>query len=195
MCDVMPMMIELLEITPDAETAIARAAAVCYDSDTSDDACQRRVRHLMRMRHLSTLRFASATFRVAGISRVTSHQLVRHPHLSYLQRSQRYVAEGDSRCVTPESWPVELLPAYYDLQQQAIELYKQAVQMGAKKGDARYCLLQGTETEMVVSGNFQAWHDFLSRRIDKAAQWEIREVADGIRVELVRHAPNVFGGM
>ena len=189
------MIVELLDHTANPEETIARAAAVCYDSDTSDDACQRRVRHLMRMRHLSTLRFASATFRIAGISRVTSHQLVRHPHLSYLQRSQRYVAEGDSRCVTPESWPVELLPAYYDLQQQAIELYQQAVKMGAKKGDARYCLLQGTETEMVVSGNFQAWHDFLSRRLDKAAQWEIREVADGIRVELVRHAPNVFGGM
>lgn len=30
------------------------------------------------------LRFASATFLVEGISRACSHQIVRHPHLSFL---------------------------------------------------------------------------------------------------------------
>ena len=55
------MIVELLDHTADPETTIARAAAVCYDSDTSPDACQRRVRHLMKMRHLSTLRLAYAT--------------------------------------------------------------------------------------------------------------------------------------
>ena len=187
------MIIELLDHTADPEATIARAAAVCYDSDTSPDALQRRVKHLMRMRHLSTLRFAYATFRVAGISRVTSHQLVRHPHLSYLQRSQRYVAESESRCVMPPSWPVDLAGEFWELHQRSKALYAEAVQRGVPKGDARYCLLEGTETEVIVSGNFQAWHDFLSRRTDKAAQWEIREVADGMLEELARIAPIVFG--
>jgi thymidylate synthase (FAD) len=187
------MIVELLDHTADPEATIARAAAVCYDSDTSPDALQRRVKHLMRMRHLSTLRFAYATFRVAGISRVTSHQLVRHPHLSYLQRSQRYVAEGASRCVMPPSWPVELADQFRELHQRALSLYRRAVDRGAAKGDARYCLPEGTETEVIVSGNFQAWHDFLSRRTDKAAQWEIRGVAESIRASLATIAPIVFG--
>jgi thymidylate synthase (FAD) len=187
------MIVELLDHTPDAEATIARAAAVCYDSDTSPDALQRRVKHLMRMRHLSTLRFAYATFRIAGISRVTSHQLVRHPHLSFLQRSQRYVAEGASRCVMPPNWPVVLAGEFWGLHRRSKALYAKAIQLGVPKGDARYCLPEGTETEIIVSGNFQAWHDFLLRRTDKAAQWEIRGVAESIRLSLASIAPIVFG--
>lgn len=58
---------------------------------------------------------------------------------------------------------------------------------------ARYFLPQGSTTRMYVTGNFQAWADFLKNRLDKAAQWEIREVAQEIQRRLARVAPNVFG--
>ena len=45
---------------------------------------------------------------------------------------------------------------------------------------------------MNISGNFQAWLDFLKLRTDKAAQAEIRNVAIEIGKQLSDIAPNVF---
>ena len=83
------MQVTMTDVTENAEVKIAEYAAICYDADTSPDRNKKRVKSLMKQRHLATLRFASATFLVEGISRACSHQIVRHPHLSFLQRSQR----------------------------------------------------------------------------------------------------------
>ena len=52
--------------------------------------------------------------------------------------------------------------------------------MGIKKEDARFVLPEATQTELIVTGNFQAWLDFIKLRADTHAQWEIRTVAKEI---------------
>ncbi len=46
-----------------------------------------------RAGHTSVLEHATVTFRINGISRACSHQLVRHRLASYVQESQRYYQE------------------------------------------------------------------------------------------------------
>lgn len=187
------MKVTLIDITPNAETLIAECAAICYAADTSPGANERRVKKLMNLRHLATLRFAHAVFKVEGISRVCSHQLVRHPHLSYLQRSQRYVNEGDMEYVVPEAIKdSDKVNDYLTSLKIATATYHDLIDAGVRKEDARFVLPQSGHTEMYVAGNFQAWFDFLVRRMDKHAQWEIREVAENIFAHLNMHAPNVF---
>lgn len=53
-------------------------------------------------------------------------------------------------------------------------------------------LPQGVQTELNVTGNFQAWLDFLKLRTDKAAQKEIRSTAILIGKILHQNAPNIF---
>lgn len=187
------MKVELFDYTPDPEAKIATAAAICYDADTGPDALQRRIKSLMSMRHLATLRFAYATFHVRDVSRVCSHQLVRHPHLSYLQRSQRYCKEEESEIVVPTSFSRSDEIAYAAAIAKAKEVYAQLLRNGVPKGDARFVLPQGCETSMYITGNFQAWYDFLLRRLEKKAQWEVREVAFLIHDYLLNLAPNIFG--
>lgn len=190
------MLVGMTDHTTDPERTIARCAAICYDSATDDAALERRIKSLMKMRHLATLRFAYATFRVSGISRACSHQLVRHPHLSYLQRSQRYCNDATADIVIPDSWDALQIPtAALGIIAQAFAMYDKLIEAGIPKGDARYILPQMTATEVYVTGNLQAWHDFLSKRLDKSAQWEIRAVAEAIHEQLVVIAPNVFGGL
>ncbi len=189
------MRVTLLDHTIEPEYKVGHAAAICYDSDTSPDACLRRVKRVTEKGHLATLRFAYATFNVSGISRVCSHQLVRHVHLSYLQRSQRYCSELEIGFVYPRHpekdgvLQGEIAKHYLDSR----ELYARMLQAGYKKGEARYVLPQASTTELNISGNLQSWRDFLKLRTDKSAQWEIREVAEEIKKQLGIIAPQIFG--
>lgn len=191
------MAVELLDYTQDAEYKIGLFAAECYDSNKDRDACLRRAKACKDSGHLATLRFATATFHVKGISRVCSHQLVRHAHLSYLQKSQRYVKEEEVVYLDPISvntLPQNLEAWWKTLQDSSEELYLRLVNDKImKKEDARFILPQGCSTSMIVTGNLQAWLDFVNLRTDKHAQWEIREVALEIQ-KLLREqvAPSIF---
>lgn len=190
------MQVELLDYTEDPEYKIGLFSAECYDSKKDRESCIRRVKHCKDSGHLSTLRFASATFKISGISRVCSHQLVRSAHLSYLQKSQRYVKEKEVEFVDPEA--LKDTPEYYrnawkKLQADAEALYLVGVDNKyLLKEDARFILPQGCTTSIIVTGNFQALLDFINLRSSKYAQKEIREVAIEINNQLAKIAPNIF---
>ena len=187
------MQVTLIDATENPELKIAQCAAICYNSDTSPDANERRVKSVMKQRHLATLRFAYATFKIEGVSRVCSHQLVRHPHLSFLQRSQRYCKEHEQPVIIPESIVASNARSIYGTAIcTATKAYGDLLASGIRKEDARFILPQALSTELYVTGNFQAFHDFLIRRLDKHAQWEVRLVATMIYGYLRNIAPNIF---
>ena len=190
------MKVTLEDYTRNPEIRIGYSAAECYDSRRDDAACIKRAAHCVDSGHLTTLRFAYATVRVEGISRVCSHQLVRMAHSGILMRSQRYVAETEVNYIDPPKWEaldVSYKAEWYHIQRRAEALYLKLVELGhMKKEDARYILPQGCATSLVMCLNFQAWLDFLRNRDSKHAQWEIREVAQEIRKRLHGIAPNIF---
>ena len=186
------MEVELLQITPNAEEFIGRCASICYDSSTDSGACVKRAAACVNKGHLATLRFAHATFKVSGISRACSHQFVRSKHLDFLQRSQRYCFEKDVKFIYPlgdlKGFDEHLIYHYSD----CYNLYNKLIQAGVKKEDARFVLPEATCTELIVTGNLQAWLDFINLRSGKEAQWEIREVAQKINNLLATQCPNIF---
>lgn len=190
------MQVQLLDYTQDPEYKIGLFSAECYDSKKDRESCIRRVKHCKDSGHLATLRFAYATFHVKGISRVCSHQLIRHAHLSYLQRSQRYTKESSVEFIEPEA--LKDTPDYYRNAWKKIQADAEALYLAGvdnkylKKEDSRFILPQGCTTSIVVTGNFQAWMNFIKLRADKHAQKEIREVALEINRQLHEIAPNVF---
>lgn len=186
------MQVELVDYTQDAERKIGLYASICYDSKTDEESCLRRAKHVANNGHLACLRFATATFRVSGISRICSHQFVRSKHLDFLQRSQRYVEEEKAKFIRPFPLQTKEDSEYMRAAIGCLIAYKQLRKLGVKKEDARFILPQGIETELYVTGNFQAWQDFINLRKDKAAQWEIREVATRIEKELNNVAPTIF---
>jgi thymidylate synthase (FAD) len=185
------MKVTLVQNTPNPEEHIGLLAGICYGKtgEQSPEQCIKRAYHCVTKGHLSTLRFAHATFLVEDISRICSHQFVRSKHLDFLQRSQRYCNEEETNVVIPESI------SKYDVQDfvyNAQILYENLIKNGVKKEDARFILPQGTTTELLVVGNFQAWYDFIKLRSGKEVQWEIRAVAHEINRQLHGIAPNIF---
>jgi thymidylate synthase (FAD) len=188
------MKVTLVQSTPNPEEHIGLLAGICYGkTESSPEQCIKRAEHCVTKGHLSTLRFAHATFLVEDISRICSHQFVRSKHLDFLQRSQRYCNEGEIESVMPDS----IMSSKYhidawEIQNHSKWLYDKLIADGFKKEDARFVLPQGTITELLVVGNFQAWYDFIKLRSGKEAQWEIREVAHEINKQLHGIAPNIF---
>ena len=94
------MKVDLLYYTKDPINAIEKAASTCYDSVPTDGNI---MKHCYKSGHHSVLEFADFTFRIEGVSRALSHQLVRHRIASYAQRSQRYCKEDGFTYTIPDS--------------------------------------------------------------------------------------------
>lgn len=63
---------------------------------------------------------------------------------------------------------------------------------GAAEQDAAYWLPQGAMTDIVVTGNFRAWYEYLPKRLCRRAMPEHRELAELIHKELAKVAPEIF---
>lgn len=73
------MKIEIITHTPDAELTIARCASTCYDSQPKDlEAARKMIKAIIKAGHESCIEHASVTFELDEISRVVTHELVRH---------------------------------------------------------------------------------------------------------------------
>ncbi len=190
------MEVELLTITPDAERLIEVAGRTCYDTGdraTTDSAAEF-IRMLIARGHLSVLEHASATFRVRGVSRALSHQLVRHRLASYSQRSQRYVSEAGFPYAAPPSLEAnpEAKRAFDEAVESARAAYEKLLALGVPREDARFVLPNATATEIVVTANFREWRHIVELRGHPTAQWEIRRLAIAILRRLRKEAPAVF---
>lgn len=173
------MAVKLLKFTSDPERVISLAAGVCRGAD---DVSVDRVVACCEHSHMSVLEHASVTFRVDGISRACSHQLVRHRLASYCQQSQRHVeidTEGDGWYVTPPSIMAaegdRLL--FKNVMREAASRYEQLLSRGIPAEDARYVLPQCVKTSLVVTMNYRELFHFFDLRLDSHAQWEIRQLA------------------
>ena len=171
------MEVEVIEMTRNPVDVISRAAGMCYGKRDYSD---KRVRRCMELGHMSVLEHASVTFRIDGISRACSHQLVRHRMASYCQLSQRYKKPDFTTewYVTPEGMTFAQRAAFSAAMSTSKRKYTGLIKKGMSPEDARYVLPEATKTSIVVTMNFRELLHFLSLRMDKAAQWEIRKMAE-----------------
>ena len=91
--------VKIIAHTPQPDKVVAQAGKLCYSAVGVDEITQklteeeiaRYVNMLASIGHESPLEHVSFTFAIEGISRVCTHQIVRHRIASYSQQSQRYV--------------------------------------------------------------------------------------------------------
>ena len=189
------MDIELLSITENAEELIEKAGRVCYDSKAKNPESKNTfIQSIIKRGHLSVIEHASATFKISGISRACSHQLVRHRLVVHSMRSQRYVKEGEFDYVIPQyiCENPSLLKIYNDFMESSQATYDILLNGGAKPEDARFVLPNACTTITVMTANFREWRHIIELRISKKSQWEIRNLMLKILFTLNEYAPNVF---
>lgn len=198
----MPISVLLVASTPEPDRTVAAAARLCYSDASAGDLVEkmkgedvsRFIGHLRGSGHLSPFEHAVFTFAIDGISRVCTHQLVRHRLASYSQQSQRYVEMKDPEVVLPPS--VSADPAARDIFERTVrdshEAYRTMVEAGIPREDARYVLPHGWVTKIVVTMNARELHHFFSMRLCRRAQWEIRDLAKRMLLIARKEAPVIF---
>ena len=188
--------VTLTAITPNAEAHCERAARDCYDSITKmkdPKVASNLVKTCTISDHLTINGHASVTFRIVGLSRAASHQLVRHRHAVFSQRSQRYVDEEEFTYVIPVSAKTVDDETEFARDMGVIRrMYKKYLARGWKKEDARAVLPNACTTTLNMSMSLEGWLHFLRRRMDKHAQVEIRELAFEIYRLLNKEVPRII---
>ncbi len=203
--------VKLINYTPNPERTVAAAARLCYSAtgadrlkeNMTDEDVERLLGIILGNGHLSTLEHVNFTFAIEGISRVTSHQLVRHRIASYSQQSQRYVREEDQfKYIIPNKIKEdeELIQLFKenmkDQQKMYDDLITKLIENGYKEKEAieaaRYVLPNATETKIVVSMNARSLLHFFELRCCERAQREIRDMAKKMLKEVRRVAPVLF---
>lgn len=169
------MQVTLIQSTPNPIETIAKIASICYDSNPQNPIGL--VKHLYKNGHHSVFEHIYFTFKIKGISRACSHQLVRHRHCSFTQRSQRYCSEDGFGIVIPESIrKIDEKGGFEGLMWEIEAHYNELCALGIPNEDARYVLPNACATEMYLSCNLRELIHIANERLCTKAQWEIREL-------------------
>lgn len=208
------MKVEIISHTPNPKEVIYAAARQCYSSEYAGDIYAKGnsfnkekitkfIKHLIKKGHLSPLEHVNFTFAIEGISRVCSHQLVRHRLASYSQQSQRYVSMENFKYIIPKTVAgnlkakeefnkiIDYLRESYlklkDILEEEGKFTKEEINQ-----DLRFILPQAVETKIVVTMNVRELLHFFSERLCLRAQWEIRALAGKMFYLCERALPEVF---
>lgn len=166
--------------------------------------------HIKEVGHGSVLEHAVWNFLFTGVSRSLTHELIRHrAGLGFSQLSQRYVDESVAEYVEPDiiAQDPELhrlwLETVANCHQAYVALAAKLQEKFADEPDkttrrkmarqaARSVLPNATETKIFVTANARAIRHFLEQRGNRAAETEIRKLANALMRLMKREAPNLF---
>jgi thymidylate synthase (FAD) len=198
------MRVRLLWYTPNPEVMVALAMRRCYNSKPIEE-LEREIQSkpgyekeliakALRDKTFDVIEHAVFMFEIEGVSRVCTHQLVRHRIASYDQESQRFSAVEREDFITPrtiQSNP-EALEIYSQFLKSSIETFKKLKELEVPKEDARFVLPQSIGTKLVITANARSLMHFFYLRTATQAQWEIRELAEMMLKECRNVAPTIF---
>lgn len=164
---------------------ISMAARTCYNSREKDSDENREgfIAGLEKRGHEAPIEFAYIIFDIKGISRSCLAQLSRHRLCSFCVKSQRYVDQNKEGHIIPPKIKEnpEALSIYENAVMHVKNVYKELEELGIPREDARYILPEATTTDLMLGMNFRQLRHVLALRLDKHAQWEIRELANKIK--------------
>lgn len=194
--------VELITYTPEPEKLVAVAARRSYDKrptkqiweDLTETEIVRLLHKVIRHGHLSVLEHIYFTFAIEGVSRVLSHQLVRHRIASYSQQSQQRAHETDFTFVMPPKIKknTQLAKQFQEIAQTLSDFYARALENGIPKGQARYVLPSACTTRIIMTMNARSLFNLISQRTCGLEEWEFRIIASKIHQALLEIAPNIF---
>jgi len=177
------LQVTLLHYTP--LTICSNAIRTCWQSfDKSDDGGEKD-RDLIdrvgnKFKHASTLEHLHYNFYIKGISRALLQELARHRMASLSVKSTRYTLKELKECEKIDYEKFLVLTnndSVDNASKAALDNLQNILQSGVSNDVAKYCLPESYKTELTWSINARSLQNFLYLRSDKAALWEIRNLA------------------
>ena len=163
-----------------------------FDCDADDEKMLNLISRVVSSGHYSTIEHIQVSFAISNVSRACTHQLVRHRHMSFSQKSQRYVKEkGQFDYLTPNTIEKneELNKKFDEFMSKVSEFYLELTEAGIPAEDARAVLPNAASTSMVASLNLREMIHLANLRLCTRAQTEIRILVKRMCDELVKEEP------
>ena len=178
-------LVNLISMPENPLKTIYTACRTCYSADypvniweaeADKDKMLKLVKKVLASGHHSTIEHCHYVFTISGVSRACTHQLVRHRHMSFSQKSQRYVTEkGLFEYITPNTIKKAGFEAEYDeFMQQVSQFYEKMINAGIPAEDARFVLPNAATSSLVASLNLREMFNLANIRLCTNAQHEIR---------------------
>lgn len=153
----------------------------------------------LRIGHGSPLEHGVISFKVKNASRSLTHQLVRHRVASYSQSSQRYISEDPDNLefvipkeIQDNKEALKIVEEYLENLSSSIKKLKE---LKVRNEDIRCIYPNAITTDIQVTMNFRELRHFISLRLSKHAQDEIRKVAFDLLCYMCLRVPFVFADL
>lgn len=180
--------------SPNKPTEILELEGGKYFGEGGKEA-DRLIQMIYNSKHTSTLEHVCFTFAIEGVTRSLLAQLTRHRHFSFSVQSQRYVKFGSNDksggfdYVIPPSVSLEsdeAVELYLNMMETLQDCYDKLRVAGVPAEDARMVLPNAATCNIVMTCNLRSFVEFYEkRRHGKGAQWEIAELAERMRNQIV----------
>ena len=201
------MQVSLQWATPDIDQQILYMARVSNpDNQRSENT--RLIAYLMEHGHVSPFEMANVCVEIET-TRDIGRQILRHRSFSFQEFSQRYQDAGklgtivnrecrlqdtknrqNSLETADDRVRMEWESLQHRVERTAVNAYRQALDMGIAKEQARALLPEGlTMSRMYMNGNMRSWIFYLKQRLDPTTQKEHRELAEQVLQVLRGVAP------
>ena len=163
-----------------------------YNSTDDEEKMLSLIERVISSGHYSTIEHIQVTFAISNVSRACTHQLVRHRHMSFSQKSQRYVKEkGQFDYIIPPTIlkNEELKSKFVDFMGEISKLYCEFTEAGIPAEDARAVLPNAAASSIVASLNLREMIHLANLRLCTRAQYEIRTMIKIMCDELIKEEP------
>ena len=206
------------DVGSDGELLVEIAGRTCYKSfglDLNANLTKVRTDHqdyignILKTKHGSVLEHATTTMGLVNISRILTHELVRHrAGCAYSQESMRFVRLEDigmwiPSCIKEDETAEALFKtAVTNAEKSYLALVdcliKDGMPMGKKKeitSAIRRIAPSGHATTIVMTANHRAWRHLIELRTAEGAEEEIRLVFHDIACQFAQRYPAFYQDM
>lgn len=163
-----------------------------YEEAPDNDKMLSLIKRVISSGHYSTIEHIQLTFAISNVSRACTHQLVRHRHMSFSQKSQRYVKEkGEFDYIIPNTIknnPV-LKEKFENFINNTAALYQEFTENGIPAEDARSILPNAAASSLTASLNLRELIHLANLRLCTRAQLEIRQMVKAMCDETIKAEP------
>ena len=203
--------VQLVHVTPDAESLIAYMARVSNPDNQDNPESERLIRYLIKHKHWSPFEMVNMCVQIET-TRSVAAQILRHRSFSFQEFSQRYaqVAEpsmipqlrrqdtknrqnsiDDLDFYTVKDFTVKI-NSLFELSE---SLYNEMLAAGVAKECARDVLPLSTPTKLYMNGTLRSWLHYTDLRCANGTQYEHKLIADQVK-DLIEHEfPTVYAAM
>jgi thymidylate synthase (FAD) len=203
--------VELVHVTPDAESLIAYMARVSNPDNQNNPQSEGLIKYLIKHRHWSPFEMVNMCVQIET-TRSVAAQILRHRSFSFQEFSQRYAqvtkpaaipqlrrqdlknrqnSTDDLPQATVDEFNVKI-DSLFELSQ---HLYDEMLMAGVAKECARDILPLASRTKLYMNGTLRSWLHYTDLRCANGTQLEHKQIALEVKLLIQQQFPTVYSAM